>query len=225
MDSQSELMQRINYQFSDQGLLKLALTHPSLGPNNNQRLEFLGDAVLQLCVSELVYQLHPRMPEGDMTALRARLVCEDTLYQVAKELQLAGLIQAHPPLHRLVTGRRGILADAVEALLAAVYLDGGHAAAEAVVRQLWQARASSIQPKGNSKNQLQEYYAALGRPEPLYQTVEEQGPAHKRLFTVEVSQEGRALARGQGRSKKAAEQAAAQKAMQALSHASGGHEA
>lgn len=215
----------IGYQFSSRALLKLALTHPSIGPNNNQRLEFLGDAVLQITVSDLIYRLHPEMPEGEMTRLRASLVCEDTLFLVAQSLRLDQHISARPPLSKVVTGRRGIMADAVEALLAAVYLDGGFEAVRGVVERLWAERVRAGKVPQSSKNRLQEHFAALSLPEPAYETIGEDGPPHKMLFTVRVMAGGKELARAQGRSKKAAEQAAAESALRAIQSEEAGREA
>lgn len=209
------LMQRIGYSFGSRELLKLALTHPSFRPKNNQRLEFLGDAVLELCISDQIYRSHPRMPEGEMTALRAALVCEDTLYQIAEQLELGGMLKTVPPLTATSRGRRSMLADAVEALIAAVYLDGGLEAASQLVLRLWQDQLQKP-VQANAKNRLQELLASTARPEPVYETVAEDGPPHKRLFTVRVLVEGGELARAVGASKKAAEQDAAALALKAL---------
>lgn len=215
MAGHEQLMQRIGYSFSSKELLKLALTHPSVKAKNNQRLEFLGDAVLELCISEQIYRAHPRMPEGEMTALRAALVCEDALYQVAEDIGLGKLLQVNPPLQPGSRGRRSMLADAVEALIAAVYLDGGADAAHALVKRLWQDLLQ--QPvQANSKNRLQELLAAVAMPEPVYETIDEAGPPHQRRFTVRVLVGERELAQATGSSKKAAEQEAAQLALQEM---------
>lgn len=225
MSEGSKVAKALGYQFSDVGLLKLALTHPSMGPDNNQRLEYLGDAVLQLSISDLIYRLHAKMPEGEMTRLRASLVCEETLFDIAKALQLERSIVSKPRLSRMLTGYRSIMADAVEALLAAVYLDGGFEAVKAIVARLWTERVKAGELPQSSKNKLQEYFAARSLPEPVYETIGEEGPPHKRLFTARVTQGGTELAQGEGRSKKAAEQAAAETAMQAILNEEASHEA
>ena len=161
------------------------------------------------------------MPEGEMTALRAALVCEEALFELAETLELAPLLAVRPALQKGTRGRRSILADAVEALIAAVYLDGGMPAARALVQRLWEDALKQPVPS-NAKSRLQELLAGKAMPEAVYETVAADGPAHKRLFTVRVLLDGRELSRAQGGSKKAAEQEAAARALEDLEAA---HEA
>lgn len=216
MQGYSDLMMSIGYTFNNISLLTLAMTHPSFGGHNNQRLEFLGDSVLELCVSDRLFSLHTKMKEGQLTALRATLVREDTLFSMAQRLDLDRYIRMLPPLRPDTRGRKSLLADAVEAMLAAVYLDGGFEAARQVVDLLWADEFEGRSAAQNSKSELQEYLQARHLSEPSYETVDEDGPAHKRTFTVAVSLNGQELARAQGNSKKDAQQLAAAQAMQQL---------
>lgn len=225
MHSLSELTGRLGHDFSSTKLLKLALTHPSLGDNNNQRLEFLGDAVLQLCISDLLYQRHGKLQEGELTRLRAALVCEEALYDVAQALELRHHVKSRPPVKDNSRGARGVLADAVEAILAAVYLDGGFEAVRLVTQRLWQDKLSADFEQPNPKGLLQELLQAGGHSEPSYQTLAEEGPPHSRQYTVAVSFEGQELARGQGPSKKDAERQAAAEALSLLKGREGRDEA
>ena len=218
MPQLTDLTQSIGYEFSQPKLLVQALTHPSANvAANSQRLEFLGDAVLQLCVSNWLYIQHPNLAEGQLTAMRAAMVCEDALYRVADKLQLDRHIRTVPPLRVQSRGRKSVMADAVEAVLAAVYLDGGFDAARETVQRLWQAADISHEIPLNSKSELQERLQADGRPEPEYRTLSQAGPPHQRRFVAAVYADGQELARGEGASKKAAEQQAAAAALDSLS--------
>lgn len=216
MSDYSELTCSIGYNFTNIKLLALAVTHPSFGTDNNQRLEFLGDSVLELCVSQKLYLIHTKMKEGQLTALRAALVCEDTLYDMAERLELSRYIRMTPPLRPDTRGRKSVMADAVEAVLAAVYMDGGFSAAKQVVETLWADEFDGRAAVQNSKSELQEHLQARHLNEPQYETVREDGPAHKKRFTVSVSLEGNELARAQGNSKKDAQQQAAAQALERL---------
>lgn len=216
MPGYPELSNLIGFEFVNTKLLALAMTHPSFGINNNQRLEFLGDSVLELCVSHRLYAMHPKMKEGQLTALRASLVCEDTLYSIAERLELEHYIRMIPPLRSDTRGRKSIMADAVEAMLAAVYIDGGFEAVKQVVDSLWAAEFDGKSSVQNSKSELQEYLQGRHLSEPQYDTVAEEGPAHNRRFTVAVSIDGEEMARAQGGSKKDAQQQAATKALEIL---------
>ena len=212
----------IGYHFGRPALLRLALTHPSCGSQNNQRLEFLGDAVLQLAMSDIVFHAHPEEEEGGMTFLRARMVREETLCAVARHLNLGTYMRMDHGCD--MTGGRdrpAVLADAMEAVLAAIYLDGGFEAAARVVRSLWPQEREVPLPVTDNKTALQEILQAQGLPSPEYQTVAEDGPAHLRVFTVAAYSEGREIGRGAGNSKKKAEQAAAGAALDALRGAGG----
>ena len=198
----------IGYAFHRRDLIQLALTHPSLGPHHNQRLEFLGDAVLELCVSEKIYEMHPEMQEGPMTQLRQKLVREEKLAQAAGEIHLGDYLLMDKSF--AFSGGRckpSVLCDAFEAVLAAVYLDGGLDAARQMVKKLIGDCTETGQ--NDAKSELQELLQAQGQPTPVYETVGAEGPPHNRVFTAAVLIGGREAARGSGTSKKRAEQEAA----------------
>ncbi len=207
----------LGYHFRDDSLLRLALTHPSCGPENNQRLEFLGDAVLQLAMGDMVFSAHPDLEEGDMTFLRASMVREETLCAVAQKLELGKYLRMDHGCD-MTGGRRrpAVLADAMEAVLAAVYLDAGFETALKLVRALWPREQEAPVPVTDNKTRLQELLQARALPLPEYRTVAESGPAHLREFTVAVYIEGREAGRGVGNSKKRAAQAAAGAALECL---------
>lgn len=213
----AHLEEALQYHFHNPALLRLALTHPSCGAENNQRLEFLGDAVLQLAMSDIVFAAHPEQEEGGMTFLRARMVREETLCAVARHLQLGRYLRMDHGCE--ITGGRerpAVLADAMEAVLAAVYVDGGYEAARGVIRVLFQEEERLTAWRGqDDKSALQEYTQANGLDLPAYEIVAQSGPDHDRRFTAQVSVQGRAVATGEGNSKKAAEQAAAKAALKA----------
>lgn len=207
-----ELEEALGYAFQDKALLTLALTHPSaLDRSSNQRLEFLGDAVLEYCVSELLYEKYQADSEGELTARRAALVCEETLKTLAEGLSLGGHLRMGRGEE--TTGGRekpAILADALEAVIAAVCLDGGIGAAKALVGRLYGDDEALAAMKGRDlKGELQAYTQAQGLGLPEYAVTQETGPAHDRTYTVEVLVAGERIAKGWGGSKKTAEQAAA----------------
>lgn len=210
------LEKALGYGFADKALLTLALTHPSmLSPKNNQRLEFLGDAVLEYCISEMLYSRYTEASEGELTARRAALVCEETLSRLAEGLSLGGYLRMGRG--ELATGGRekpAILADAMEAVIAAVCLDGGIDAAKALVGQLFQDDEALASHKGRDlKGELQAMTQAQGLGLPEYTVTAEEGPAHDRQYTVEVVIAGKRAATGEGGSKKAAEQDAARQTL------------
>ena len=215
------LQEALGYQFRDVTLLRRALIHPSAGPENNQRLEFLGDAVLQLAMSEVIYAAHPHMEEGGMTFLRARMVREETLCAVARKLNIGRNLKMEYGCE--MSGGRNrpaILADAMEAVLAAIYLDGGFKEAAALVQRLWPKETEvALPPVTDNKTKLQEYLQARGLPAPEYYMVAEEGPAHLRVFTMGVRCNGEDMGQGIGNSKKKAEQAAAGMALEKLKEA------
>lgn len=211
------LMQALNYQFRDPSLLKRALTHPSVGRADNQRLEFLGDAVLQYLMSDLLYRTHPESQEGQLTHLRALLVCEAALSQVARSLGVGEALLMDKGEEQ--TGGRdkpSVLCDAMEAVLAAVYLDGGMEAARAIVERCWPKPEEVHRPMQDSKGALQEHLQRDGGDAPTYEIVAQDGPPHDRTFEAAVLRYGKELARGAGKTKKQAEQAAALKALEQL---------
>ncbi len=205
------LEEALGYAFGEPGLLLLALTHPSAanGGKDNQRLEFLGDAVLELTVSDALYRDHPELQEGGLTRTRAALVREESLAHAAETIGLGVFLRLDAGEAR-GGGREkpSVLADAVEAILGAVYLDGGFDAAKKVCAKLLNNFAAS-EPPPDYKSALQEREQAEGRAIPEYRTIEEEGPAHARVFTVRVTLEGGRQGTGKGQTKKQAEQEAA----------------
>jgi ribonuclease-3 len=199
-----------------------ALTHPSYANErrtepDNQRLEFLGDAVLGFVTSELLHERFPTADEGTLTRMRARLVNADALARFAREQGIAGAIRLGRGAE--VGGlrdRTNVLADAVEALLAAAYLDGGLEVARHACERVVAAELASLElgAARDPKSELQERVQALGGDAPVYEVVESGGPAHDRWFEVCVRIAGREVARGRGRSKRQAEFAAAADALQ-----------
>jgi len=215
----SPLEEKIGYRFQDATLLRTALTPPSAGlPADNQRLEFLGDSVLHLCVSVLLYREHPDWAEGALSKLRGLLVCTDALHQWAKDLGIELGRGPRSPRKPGAVDLRNPLADAVEALLAAVFLDvqaqGGDAfgAVQAIVerRFLQEVRGAfmGIWEARDSKTTLQERAAALTLPPPVYELLERSGPDHAPSFTVQVSLGDRAATATAGTLKRAQTEAA-----------------
>ena len=211
------LMNNLGYQFKDPALLKRALTHPSMGAEDNQRLEFLGDAVLQYVMSDILYKTHPKDREGQLTHLRALLVCEAALSQVARSLHVGEALLMDKG--EALTGGRdkpSVLCDAMEAILAAAYLDGGLDAARGIVLRHWPKPEEVHRPMQDSKGALQEHLQKDGGDAPTYQILAQDGPPHDRTFEAAVYRYGIELARGSGKTKKQAEQAAALAALEML---------
>lgn len=217
------LEQRLGYAFRDRSLLERALTHSSYANENrgarlrsNERLEFLGDSVLGMVVAEHLFAADMDMPEGELTRLRAALVCEQSLAAAARDLQLGEYL-------RLGRGeaagggrtRPSILADAMEAVLAAVYLDGGLESAREVVRRMVLSRADPMSMR-DCKTMLQELVQRTGGQQLTYRVLDAAGPDHDKTFTVEVCVNGAPAGRGTGHSKKEAEQQAACEALRRL---------
>ena len=212
-----ELMKALGYTFRDPALLRRALTHPSVGREDNQRLEFLGDAVLQYIMSDLLYASHPADREGALTHTRALLVCEAALSQVAARLGIGeALIMDRG--EELTGGRvkPSVLCDAMEAVLAAVYLDGGMEEARGVVCRCWPSPEEVTRPMQDSKGALQELLQKDGGEAPTYAITGQSGPPHDPRFDATVSRNGQELAKGTGKTKKQAEQAAALNALNML---------
>lgn len=215
MNDYSHLEQNIGYVFRDKSLIAQALTHPSMGGKHNQRLEFLGDAVLELCVSEKIYEKHPEMSEGPMTKLRQKLVREEKLAQAAAKMKLGESLRMDRGCE--AGGGRtnpSVLCDTFESVLAAVYLDGGfQAARDFVLRHIGDCSEAG---EMDAKSALQEYVQAKGIPSPTYETIGENGPDHRPVFTVAVYLNGQEAGQGTGSTKKRAEQAAANAALQKI---------
>ena len=211
------LMNTLGYQFKNPALLKRALTHPSMGAEDNQRLEFLGDAVLQYIMSDILYATHPQDREGQLTHLRALLVCEAALSQVARSLHVGEALIMDKG--EALTGGRdkpSVLCDAMEAILAAAYLDGGLDAARGIIKRHWPKPENVHRPMQDSKGALQEHLQKDGGDAPTYSILAQDGPPHDRTFEAAVYRYGVELARGAGKTKKQAEQAAALAALEKL---------
>ena len=222
-----ELEKKLNYTFRNPALLSEALSHSSYANehrashlNSNERLEFLGDSVLGFVTAEFLFTQHPDLPEGDLTRIRAALVCEQSLYEVAGKLELGGYL-------KLGRGeeagggreRTSILADATEAVFAAVYLDGGiHAASELIHRVLLDVEREEIveERRRDFKTALQELIQRQADQVLSYRMIGEPGPDHAKTFQAEVLLNGEPLGSGFGRSKKEAEQSAAKAALKTL---------
>lgn len=209
-----DLQQTLQHDFQNPGLLQRALTHRSFSADNNERLEFLGDSVLSLAISSLLYQRLKELPEGDLSRVRSNLVKEGTLHQIAVKLQLSDLLRlGEGEAKSGGKNRPSILADAVEAILGAVYLDAGFTAGEKLVHRLFEGvdinphmRAAEKDPK----TALQEWLQGRRMNVPQYSVANITGAAHKQTFDVEcVIPELRLGARGQGGSRRTGEQAAA----------------
>lgn len=210
-----ERLQRgLGYRFEDPGLLRQALTHRSAATKNNERLEFLGDAILGFEVAENLFRNHPGATEGELSRARAQLVKRESLARAARRLELGNhLILGPGELRSGGQNRDSILSDAVEAIIAAVYLDGGVEAARALVRRLLDqdlvAAAPSSQPK-DAKTRLQELLQSRSLALPEYEVISRQGEAHDQEFTVRCQVPDLALeTQGIGGSRKKAEQQAA----------------
>lgn len=220
------LEEKLGYRFRDPSLLENALRHSSYANEtkdpaitSNERLEFLGDSVLGFVTAKYLYQHYPEQPEGSMTKLRAELVCEHALHAVARELDLGKALRLGKG-EELSGGRErtSILADAVESVIAAMFLDGGMEVAEKFILE----RVLSALDKGlplqdtDNKTRLQELVQHQGSQTLSYAVTGESGPDHKKEFTVSVSLNGEAVGRGVGKTKKEAEQAAAGDALKKM---------
>ena len=222
----TDLEQKLGHVFRDRSLLDTALTHSSYanesrghGNNCNERLEFLGDSVLGVTVAEHLYRRYGDMPEGRMTRLRSELVCEQSLYRVAQKLELGRYLRlGRGEEHNGGRERPSILSDAVEALIAALYLDGGTSAASAFIHTWLLSELDETEPVcfTDFKTALQELVQRRSGQTLSYELIGEQGPDHAKLFTVQVLLNGSPVGQGDGRTKKEAEQAAAHNALEAL---------
>lgn len=205
---------KLAYVFRDPAYAALALTHRSAGRPNNERMEFLGDALLGAVVAEMLYEAHPRASEGELSRLRAQLVNGQALAVLARELQLGDGLRLGPG--ELKSGgfrRDSILADAFEAMVAAVYLDGGFAACRDVLRGLFEQRVADL-PKSSkdAKTRLQEWLQARGLPLPTYELTGSHGEDHAKVFEVScsITEPMPLRADASGPSRRAAEQDAAE---------------
>ena len=219
-----ELEQKINYTFANRPLLHEALTHRSYLSQNGsepctayERLEFLGDSVLGLVVAERLFVRYPEMSEGDLTKSKSMLVNKKSLAHAGSQIDLGNYVLMSADEEKSGGRRRqSIVADCLEALIGAAYEDGGLQAARGLVQRLISfdfARTGTQLGLRNYKGDLLEYLQARGQDAPIYEVVNEQGPDHRKTFTVEVSLFGQSLGSGTGESKKAAEQKAAREAL------------
>ena len=214
--------------FNDPSLLEQALIHrsyinenPGFAPASNERLEFLGDAVLGLVVAERLYQDFPHSTEGEMTKLRAALVCRDTLTRIARTIRLGDYLylgkgeEASGGRHKPAN-----LARAFEAVIGAIFLDQGSVTASDFILRLFSKELDEVASRGagiDYKSRLQELIQARGEPVPVYHVIDAAGPDHDKRFTVEVRAGDIVLGKGSGKSKKAAETEAARSALERLS--------
>ena len=221
-----KLEEKLGYTFTDRTLLERALTHSSYANENrgkglesNERLEFLGDSVLGMVTADFLFRTKPNLPEGDLTRTRAALVCEGSLVLVARELGLGRCL-------KLGRGedagggreRPSIQADAVEAVIAAVYLDGGIGSARKLISRFILEREQEKGANRDHKTALQELVQRESGQVLSYRLVGTSGPDHAKVFRVEVDLNGEAVGTGEGRSKKEAEQNAARAAIEKLTH-------
>ena len=215
------LEKKLQYTFTNRELLSEALNHSSYanehrsaGISSNERLEFLGDSVLGFVTAEFLFRMYPQLPAGDLTRMRAALVCEQSLYEVARMLELGQYL-------KLGKGeeagggreRQSILADAVEAVFAAVYLDGGMEQIRSLIHRVLLSRAPAAEERKDYKTTLQEIVQRKIGQQLTYHMMEESGPDHNKTFVFEVRLNGEPIGQGGGHSKKEAEQAAARDAL------------
>lgn len=219
-----DLEKKLNYSFREPALLEEALNHSSYanehrsaGLRSNERLEFLGDSVLGFVTAEFLFKTYGKLPEGDLTRIRAALVCEQSLYEVAKFLGLGQYL-------KLGKGeeagggrqRQSILADATEAVFAAVYLDGGMERVRELICRVLLSRATAAEERRDYKTTLQEIVQRRSGQVLTYHMVDESGPDHNKTFLFQVRLNGAPVGQGRGHSKKEAEQAAARDALEKL---------
>ncbi len=216
----SRFQDNLGYRFQDLQHLELALTHRSLGhqpEQNNERLEFLGDAVLQLTVSAFLYQQLPKLPEGELAKIRSLLVRESSLAEVARGLELNRFLLVGKGERRSQAQERdSLLCDVLEAVYGAVFLDGGFSEARRVILDHLPPWDAEQMPMIDAKSTLQEHFQQIAKKPPVYSLVQEQGPDHDKSFVVEVRFEEEYLGEGRGHTKKEAEQEAARDALSKL---------
>lgn len=219
--AQASLLKKLGHNFNNTELVERALTHRSLGAKNYERLEFLGDSVLEFTISASLYGRFPGLSEGELTRLRASLVRKETLAQLARQLELGRCLKLGAG--ELKSGgfdRDSILADVMEALFGAIYIDGGIEAARTVVLALYDTLLRSVDPgsiKKDPKTLLQEFLQKRALPIPVYEVIKVTGVAHAQYFRVSCHVEGLdQTIEGEGRTRRAAEQDAAGKVLDKL---------
>jgi len=218
--SLDELQRQLGHRFADASLLRQALTHRSHGQPNNERLEFLGDSVLNCVVAAMLYRHFTRIDEGDLSRLRANLVKQQSLYEIAQRLGLSQyLLLGEGELKSGGFRRPSILGDTLEAIVGAVFLDGGFEAAQSVIVALYRPVLETVDPRTlgkDAKTLLQEYLQGKKLPLPVYAVVATHGAAHSQVFEVECAiPKLKIRVLGSGASRRAAEQAAARGALDA----------
>ena len=218
-----ELQEKLNSSFGDKELIITALTHSSYANEHrcqsNERLEFIGDSVLGMIVAMHLYRTFPKLPEGKMTRMRAELVCEQSLWEVADKLGFGEHLRLGKG--EALTGgreRHSILADCVEAVIAALYIDGGFEVAKQFVDEHILSKLESLgtTPAGDYKTRLQELVQRFHGQSLSYELLSESGPDHMKVFCAAVYLNGEMIGQGEGRTKKEAEQNAASKALEEL---------
>jgi len=220
--SLSTLCLELDYRFANIKLLEAALTHRSAGSANNERLEFLGDAILSFTIAAELYRRFPKASEGELSRLRASLVKGETLAQIARVLNVGNYL--HLGSGELKSGghsRDSTLTDALEAIMGAVYLDGGLEPCQRFILSLYQERLESLSPAAHLKDpktRLQEYLQSRKLPPPLYNVLVVSGDAHAQMFKVQCEVDGMCSIEGEGSSRRRAEQDAAAKALQLIEH-------
>lgn len=215
------LQRDLGYRFQDRELLVRALTHRSVSAKNNERLEFLGDGLLNFVMGAALYQAQPQAEEGALSRLRAALVREETLARRARALRLGHYIGFGESEQKSGGHRRdSILADTLEALIGAIYLDAGFDAAREVCQQLFSSELAGLpdpETLKDSKTRLQEWLQARSRPLPVYEVLSESGPPHRRVFCIRCTlTDAEQTAEARGASRRSAEQDAARKLLESL---------
>ena len=217
----TEIERIIGYSFKNKDVLKEALTHKSFAgehrsAKHNERLEFLGDSILGAIVADYIYNQCPHVEEGVLSKIKSNLVSRHNLYFWGKQMDLGAFIAlGHGEIATGGRTRDSIISNAVEAVIGAVYIDGGYMAAEQVVLP-WVKTQHLTQDSGDFKSLLQEFVQKRSKHTPVYEVIQTVGPEHDKVFTVRVSLDGKELGVGKGRNKKQAEQSAAQAAFEHL---------
>ncbi|MDR0674058.1 MAG: ribonuclease III [Zoogloeaceae bacterium] len=217
----ARLEEALDYRFADKALLTMALTHRSFGVPHYERLEFLGDGVLDCAIAAVLYHRFPDLPEGDLSRLRAHLVCQDTLFQLAQEIHLGGALRlGEGEMKSGGDQRPSILADVLEAIFGAIYLDGGFQAASAIIERRFAAQIAALHPgqsMKDAKTRLQEWLQGRHHALPRYVLLETTGAAHAQTFRVSCQIDSQEIrVEGVGGSRRLAEQSAAAHALRFL---------
>lgn len=215
------LAERIGHRFADPALLRTALTHRSFGTPNNERLEFLGDGILDCVIAAALYHRFPNLPEGDLSRLRANLVRQESLHRLAQQLEIGKTLRlGEGELKSGGATRPSILADALEAIFGAIYLDAGFDTASSAISRLYAPMLDELKPgqfQKDAKTRLQEWLQGRKKPLPRYVLLETSGAAHEQSFVVACEIDQPALrTQGTGSSRRIAEQNAAEAALKAL---------